>query len=538
MRFLLSLSLLFLTICVNGNNRLDSLLNVLDKTVENRQEYTVHKENLINNLKYQLSYATLDEQRFKLMENLFLLYSNYQTDSAFYYANERVQLANKSNKIEMIALAEMNMAEVFKTTGMFKESLELLDEIGEKGLAVYDKGYYTHLYHSLYLLMSEYSISKEDKKKYNSLVFNYKDSILQIAPKETVTYSLVSSTKHIMLGEYQDALNLMNKAYSLNLSRAMVCYTLSDIYKHLGNREKEKEFLAESAIEDLRSGVKEYISLQELASLLFEDGDIDRAYLYMKTSMEDAIFSNARLRALEISKMLPMINETYDIKTKQEQKRLFTLFGVTILLAVVLLVALILIYQQVKKLKSIRKYQKKMNLELKNINDELNSANSELRDANLIKEEYIGYLFKICSSYIDKLENFRITVNRKLKTGQVSELNKLTSSSSLVADELKEFYKNFDTVFLNIYPTFVEEFNTLLLENEKIEPKEGDLLTPELRIYALIRLGINDSVKIADFLHYSPQTIYNYRLKIRNKLAIPKDEFSDYLSKIGLIKHY
>lgn len=537
MRFLLSMFFLLSTMSLSANNRLDSLLKVLDRTVEDRFDYVETKEDMMNKLKHQLSFATVEEQRFKLTENLFYLYSNYQTDSAFHYAEEKLHLAHKINKPEMIATASMNMAEVFRTTGMYKESLELLDDIGAKGLSKYDEGYYRHLYHSLYMLMSEYSISKEDKKKYNSLVFNYKDSILQITSKEDISYYLVSSTKYIMEGEYNKALELMQKAYDLKLSSAMVCYTLSDIYKHLGDREKEKIYLAESAIADLKAGVKEYISLQELATLLFEEGDIDRAYLYMKTSMEDAIFCNARLRTLEISRMLPMINATYDIKTKQEQKRVFTLFAVTIVLALVLAVALILIYQQVNKLKAIRKYQKQMNNDLKKINEELNSANSELTDANLIKEEYIGYLFKICSSYIDKLEDFRLLVNRKLKTGQVNELNKLTSSSSLVADELKEFYRNFDTVFLNIYPTFVEELNSLLLENEKIEPKEGDLLTPELRIYALIRLGIHDSVKIADFLHYSPQTIYNYRLKIRNKLAVSREDFSVILSKIGMKKH-
>lgn len=385
--------------------------------------------------------------------------------------------------------------------------------------------------------MKDYSISAEDRSKYDAMIYSYKDSILQITPPTDISYYLVSSTKDIMQGDYDKALQTMNEAYELGELRAMVAYTLSDIYKHKGDKEQEKIYLAESAIADLQAGVKEYISLQELGTLLFAEGDVDRAYTYMKTSMEDAIFCNARLRTLEISRMLPLINQTYDIKIAQEKKRLVSVFIVTITLAVILFIALLYIYSQVQKLSSIRKYQKKMNLELKDVNEELNSINSELTDANLIKEEYIGYLFKICSSYIDKLENFRITVNRQIKTGQIKELDKMTSSSSLVADELKEFYKNFDTVFLNIYPNFVEDFNALLKDDEKIEPKEGDLLNPELRIYALVRLGISDSVKIADFLHYSPQTIYNYRLKIRNKIKIPKDEFFTVLSKIGLSKH-
>lgn len=518
-----------------ANSRLDSLLKVLDTTVERRSEYTEQKEQLIANLKHQLSYATADEQRFNLTGKLFYLYSNYRADSALYLAEKRMIMADKSSDLAMIAEAKMNMAEVFRTTGMYKESLDILDEIKAKGLDKFNRGYYLHLRHSLYILIAEYSISEEEKKKYNSLVFSYKDSILQITPKENIDFYLVGSTRNIMLGEYEKALSIMKEAYPLNLKNAMVCYTLAEIYRNLGDKEKEKIYLAESAIADLKSGVKEYISLQELAALLFKDGDIDRAYLYMMTSMQDAIFSNARMRTLEVARMLPLINETYNIKMAQERNRLFSVFVVTIILAVILLIALIYIYRQVKKLSSIRRYQKNMNTELKDVNNKLNLANSELTDANLIKEEYIGYLFNVCSSYIDKLENFRIEVNRKIKTGQIKELEKQTSSSSLVSDELKEFYKNFDIIFLNLYPTFVDDFNALLHENERIEPKDGDLLTPELRIFAIVRLGISDSVKIAEFLHYSPQTIYNYRLKIRNKLAIDKDDFPTELAKIGLL---
>lgn len=525
----------FLSVNANDNSRLDSLLHVLDRTVEYRSEYIEQKEQLISSLKHELEYTTVDEQRFNLTEKLFFIYGSYQLDSAYQLAKDRIQLADRIGKPELIAKAHMNMVAALRTIGMYKEAFEQLDYVHMHNLDKYDKSYYFHLYHSLYILMRDYSVSETDKTKYNTLIYNYKDSILSILPHDDIDYYLVTSTKNIMLGEYDKALKIIQEAYSLNLQKAMVSYTLADIYKALGNRQKEKIYLAESAIVDLQSGVREYISLQQLATLLFADGDTDRAYAYMKVSMEDAIFSNARLRALEVSRMLPIINEAYDIKTKREQVRLFWISTIAIVLALVLFITLIYLFRQVKALSSIRKYQKKMNTDLKVINDKLNIANVELVDSNLIKEEYIGYLFNICSSYIDKLENFRITVNRKIKTGQIDDLNKMTNSSSLVADELKEFYKNFDTIFLNLYPTFVDDFNSLLLDDSQIELKDGELLTPELRIFALVRLGIDDSVKIAKFLHYSPQTIYNYRLKIRNKLAISKEEFPLKLSQIGLL---
>lgn len=526
-----------IALLAHSSSRLVSLLYVLDRTIEQRDEYKAQKELSITNLKKQLSGAVVDKQRYSISRRLFNTYINYQTDSAYHLAHDRVQLAQKMGTVPEIAEAHMDLAAVLRTTGMYKEALEELEFLRINKLTDENKAYYYHLCHSLYMLMVDYSISEDQKKKYRALVFNYKDSILNTIQNDELTNYLVRSSKELMLGNFDQALQIANKGYmEYDSSSAMLTYTLSEIYHHLGDSEAEKEYLAMSAIADLQAGVKEYISLQRLGALLYDEGDIDRAYRYMKCAMEDAIFSNSRLRALEISQILPLINNTYDHKMKEERTRLVSLLILTAVLALVLLGAILYIYKQVKILSSIRKHQKKINTELKAVNEELNQVNSLLTDANLVKEEYIGYVFNICSSYIDKLEDYRVDVNRKLKTGQLKELEKMTSSSSLVADELKEFYRNFDTIFLNIYPTFIEEFNALMNEDGKIIPKEGDLLTTELRIFALVRLGINDSTKIADFLHYSPQTIYNYRLKIRNNSLVDKGDFSVELDKIGLSK--
>ena len=141
--------------------------------------------------------------------------------------------------------------------------------------------------------------------------------------------------------------------------------------------------------------------------------------------------------------------------------------------------------------------------------------------------------FSICSSYISKLEEYRKNVNRKLKTGQVEELKSWSASTSIVQSELKEFYHSFDAIFLHVYPDFVDDFNALLRPEERVVLKEGELLNTELRIYALVRLGINDSVKIAEFLHCSPQTVYNNRLRTRNKAVIPKENFAEVVRSLG-----
>lgn len=527
--------LLALNLSASTHN-LDSVLKVLDQVVENRYLYSAKKDQAITTLKQQLAHAGASEQRFQITGHLFNLYSNYQVDSAYHIAQERVKLALSIGREKELADSQMNLAEVYRTTGMYKEAIEVLQKLESEGWYKEDLSYYYHLNHSLYMLMADYALLDEEKRAYNHLVFNYKDSLLNVLDQSRLSYYLVKSSKQLMMGEYQQALKIMQEAYDrFGGDSPMLTYTLSEIYHSLGNREEEKYYLACSAVSDLKQGVKEYISLRKLAILLHAEGQVDRAYNYMKCAMEDAVFSNSRLRTLEVSKMLPLINEAYDVKVERERGRLLAMLTVIIILSGVLLGLIFLTVKQVRELSTIRVEQREMYAELEEVNQRLNELNALLSDANVVKEEYIGYLFNICSSYIGKLEDFRLLVHRNLKTGQVKQLSRMVGSSSLVADELKEFYRDFDSVFLKIYPNFVEEFNALLQEGEKIYPKEGDLLTPELRIYALVRLGINDSVKIAEFLHYSPQTIYNYRLKVRNKSWLPKEDFVQEVSKLGRV---
>ena len=256
----------------------------------------------------------------------------------------------------------------------------------------------------------------------------------------------------------------------------------------------------------------------------------------MKCAMEDAVFSNSRLRTLEVSEMLPLINKAYDTKMREQRSNLILVLTITLVLFVIVLISIYYIYKQMRQLSKARREQSLLNESLIQINEELKTVNLKLSESDHVKEEYISHLFNVCSSYISKLEDFRLLVKRNLQTGQAKQLSRMVDDNSLVADELREFYKQFDSIFLKIYPSFIKDFNELMTPEGIITPKEGDLLTPELRIFALVRLGINDSVKIAEFLHYSPQTIYNYRLKVRNKAKASKDEFLDEVIRIGQIK--
>ena len=303
----------------------------------------------------------------------------------------------------------------------------------------------------------------------------------------------------------------------------------------------QKIYYTISAICDIKNAIKENASLQALASVLYEAGDIENAYRCIKSSMEDAMFCNARLRTFEISKIFPIIDTAYQEKVvKQKEGLQFFLLLVSIL-SLFLIASLIYVYLQMKRVARIRKELYRTNIKLNELNSDLqenniqlNNLNIELSEANRIKETYIGHFLDLCSMYISKLEKYQNTLNKKAVEKKLDELYKMLKSHDMIDNELKELYDNFDNIFLHLYPSFVEDFNSLLLEEERFTLKSNELLNTELRIFALIRLGIVDSSKIASFLHYSANTIYNYRTRVRNKAAVPRDEFEFLVSKIGV----
>lgn len=528
---------LLLNVCGFASTEIDSLLKVLDATIKERPKYEQKRELRIDSLNIELKKIANPDERFNLYQKLLREYRNYNMDSALWIANERLEIAQKLKKTEYISTANMNIAEILGIMGMYKESLDIMDEVDSRKLDDKQRAYYFHLYHSIYTLMSENSFSQKEKTHYEALLSQYKDSLLLVNDPQSLGYALVWNGKLVEKGKYNEALALMRECfqkYGEDQSLVgTVAYGLSDVYRRIGDHEQEKKYLIISAIGDQRKAVKGYIALRKLAILLYQEGDLDRAYTYIKCAMEDAIFCKARFRTLEISQTLPIIAAAYDKKVKQEKENLIKYLFLISILSVVLVISLFYIYKQLKKLSAARKSINKMYEDVKRMNGDLNELNKKLSESNLVKEEYIGSVFNLCSTYIDKMEAYRIDINRKLKSGQIVEATKMTNSTSLVSDELKEFFRNFDAIFLNIYPNFVEEFNSLLLENEQIVPKAGDILTPELRVFALVRLGITDSSKIASFLHYSPQTVYNYRLKVHNKLVVSKDEFAVAIQQIG-----
>lgn len=532
-------------LCAKENKSTGALLREIDGIIKNRQSYGIEKENRITDLKRLLAGATSDEQRYGFCGRLFDEYRSYNLDSSYVYAQRKQELALRLNKQDYLDDATMNMVEFMGTTGMYKEALELLGEIDKKTLPDYLFSYYYHLYRTIYGLMSDYAVTDKKKEEYYQKTDLYRDSLLQINASDTLGHVLVMADKCTVHAQYDRAITLLMDYYQKpsldDHAKALITYTLSEAFRLKGDKQGQKHYLALSAIADLKSAVKEYVSLRKLASIVYEEGDIDRAYNYLKCSLEDATLCNARLRTLEISQVFPIIDRAYQLKTERQQRELKISLICISLLSIFLLAAIFFVYKQMKKVAAARREVLNTNTLLQELNEELHDSNLQLKDmnhtlseTNYIKEEYIGRYMDQCSTYLDKMDMYRRSLNKIAAAGKVEELYKAIKSSQFLEDELKEFYSNFDMTFLQLFPSFVEDFNALI--TEPMQPKPGELLNTELRIFALIRLGITDSTKIAQFLRYSVTTIYNYRTRVRNKALGERDEFESKVMKIGKVE--
>ncbi len=530
------------------SSRADSLLLKLDQAIKERPIYMEQKELKLAELKRQLHRQIPDEERFAILGTLLDEYRSFNTDSALHMAEEREQIAIRLGNREYIDNARMNKADVLGMTGMYKEVMDLMRNIHIDRLPVDIHPYYYHIYRTVYGLMADYAVTAYEKKLYTELTDKYRDSLLLVNKDNLLIHTLIQSDQYNVRNEYDKAIRLLTDYLALQKDYehdvAICAYTLSESYRLKGDKEKEKEYLIVSAMADMKTAVREYISLRKLAVLLYQEGDIERAYSYVKICMEDAAACNARLRKLEILEIFPIINDAYQQKTEKQQEQMKWALVSISLLSLFLLLAIFYVYKQMKKVAAARREVIDTNKRLKELNDELHLSNAQLKEANhsiaensYLKEEYIGRYMDQCSVYLEKMDNYRRSLGKIAATGNVEELYKNIKSSKFIEGELKEFYTNFDNTFLQLFPTFVEDFNALLADDEQISLKAGERMNTELRIFALIRLGITDSVKIAQFLRYSVTTIYNYRTKVRNKAAGDRDLLEQEVMTIGKSKN-
>lgn len=494
----------------------NSILKELDKAILNRHIFHKIKEEKIDSLRLLLQKSSIANKK-DLYQSLFDEYLPFSSDSAYSYAVRQQQIAKQSDNKIWITKADINIALSMNAMGMYREAIITIDKISEcPDQLKYD---YYSAYRTIYGAMSDYVTTDEHRNMYKEITAAYRDSML-LTSTDSATIKIILADKYIVDKQYDKAIEIISPIYIPNRFdrlNAIVSYSLSEAYGCKGDHDKEMDLLAESAIADLQTSVKEYISLWKLAIMLHQKGDTQRAYQYLKCSLEDATQSKSRLRTNTISTIYPIIEKSYLQMESAQKTKNRILFIVISALSIALAIAVAYVSRQMVKLSAIKN-------KLSQTNSQITNTNKQLAQINKIKEEYIGRYFGQCSYYISEIEKYQRKIN-KSKNDATTENEQNYS---------KNFYNDFDHAFLNIFPTFVDDFNNLLLPEHRILLKSNELMNTELRIFALIRLGIDNSEQIAKLLRYSTSTIYNYRTKMRNYAACQRNEFEQKVSQIGV----
>jgi len=523
----------------------DSLLVKLNQTIEQRPSYMQRKEEALETLRQSLSKLSAGnvEGCMNLYEALWQENRSYNTDSSLFYATALSQLAQQAGNEEQKQNALLHRATALMTIGMFKEAYEIIKPLREGGVLPGQRSQFFHLCRSLFGLMADYAVTAQEKAAYASLTDDFRDSLLTIYEAGSNMYRMIYADKLTAHGKYAEALRELLPFTPTGDGRfdAGYHYTIAEAYYHMGRIEEARHYYTLAAISDMQSDTREYIALRKLAVILFQSGDIDRAYHYLTLCMADAKACNARLRILEILDTFPVVNEAY-LEKKQQQQRVIT--GVLIAISLLVVSLIFAIFSVLKQKKALQQAQtdlayansqlNEVNRTLVEYNEEMKRQNQLITETSYLKEAYITQYMDQCSTYLEKMESFRKRLRQLLSAGKTKEIQQaLTSYNQEVETELAEFYDSFDTTFINLFPTFVEDFNALLREDEQVQLKPGQKLNTELRVFALIRLGITDSTKIAHFLRYSVTTIYNYRTRMRNRARGDRDELEKQVMEIG-----
>ena len=530
---------------LSAGSKTQQLRQKLDNLLEQRRALIDNKNKDINRLKKNLTTSENTLKRLQTYEQLFEEYYVFQFDSAMTYLNKGIKLAKETQNTYYYNSNTISKAELLSIGGLYSEAIHEIEQVDTTGL---DKAQHFEYYFSLFRIHTYWADFCNDKTYTPTHRLKAQEYLKKAMPFCDET----GKTYEYYLGEY--AVFVLNNPQAARAhyvkaikqlpqnSRfyAMSCFALSGSYGNEGNTEKQEEFLLLSSIADIENCTLENFALQNLAMYIFEHNkdELDLAQQYIQTALEDAHSYNNRLRIIEISSKLPVIVSSYQQTLNQRNKVQMTAIIAISLLLLFLLSAVFYIVKQTKRLSLQQQELQKNNNQLSELNTQQKELNTQLHDLNALlvdtnrKRERLAKLYiDLCAKYIARLKKQQTLVKRKIKANQITELLSQLSSERLSEEDAATFLSRFDKAFLDLYPDFTEELNSLLLPEGQIQNKSTDELTTEQRIMALIRLGVKESAEIADLLFYSPQTIYNYRSVLKGK-AINKETFEEEVMKL------
>ena len=508
----------------------------LDSLIAEQPRIIAEKEERLSHIKADLGKTADSNGRYAVLKRLYDEYSAYQYDSAYAYVTESLKLAQTMGNERLVNESRLNLAHILSTACLMDQAVLTLSQIDTARLTTDQLFQYYRIKTNLLIYEAEYMQGTQYADEYVNQLIDMRRLVAGIdMPHDDVNYQLTLAENLADSRQHSQAIDLLTRLMSQYKSGdrmySIIASTMSFHYSQMGDKDKQMQYLIKSAESDLEGCIRENTALRTIADRLFDEGDIDRAYRYMRVAVDDANFYGTRLRNIQSSRIVPKILNAYQTKQERNHRNMMWLLGIISLIALLLVVGVIAIYQLLKRYRRLNEQKKAINEQLRTVNaqlgdtvEQLHESNGLLQEREKLKEEYIARFLALSSKFIDRGEEQRKALYRLYRDRKTEELARELKSTHSGNENAQLFYENFDNAFLNIYPNFVEKVNKLLQEDGKIEVKQGKRLTTESRVLALIRIGITDNQSIANILRASLTTIYTYRSKLKAR-ALNKDDF-------------
>ena len=512
---IITITLLLLPGCGGSDNRDNQRLPVeelkrLDMTILRAGDYANAVRRSIDSLA-EVADKTPDPARASaIYADIAHQMSTLNSDTAEWYANKAVQLAEKSEVDSAITSAKIARLSALTSSGIFNLAEQGLREVETRKMSPNQRNYFWQVARQMYANLQMYTednfhISEEFRRRNMA----YDDSLMMMLPEDHYFGRFLRAERCLLNGDLKSAKSkldaLMPSLKEGEHLYSMAAYQMALYYKKTGDEARYAEYTAKAAESDIKSGVREGVALFNLANWLYDRGEVEDAFRYINFAMSEAMAGDARMRAVNIASMLPMIDKTYEQRNKGAHDRITTLFIFTVTALAVAVSFLVLLILQQRKSSKIRK---------------------RIGELSKARERQLANFLALCTTYYHKLNSLEMIVRRKIASGQTEELSKLLKSGRYSDDDDEDIFASFDRAFIEIYPDFIEQINALLRPEERFSTATDGQLPAELRIYALITMGITESPRIAQILNYSVNTVYTYRNKMRNK-AIDRETFED-----------
>ena len=541
-RWLLVVVMALVAVAAAGASRQDAF-HRLDSLISAQPQIVAAKEVRLAQLKSDLGKERTLAGRYEATKRLYEEYSAYQYDSAYAYVSDCLRLAQEMGDAMLMNESRLNLAHILSTACLMDKARQTLSQIDTTQLSPDELIQYHRTRTDLLIYQAEYMHGTQYVQEYvRQLMAERRAAIATHVPHDNVNYQLTLAESYADNNQAQRAIellsSLMKNYHSGERLYSIITSTMSFHYSQNGDKDKQLYYLIKSAESDLEGCIRENTSLRLIADRLFDEGDIDRAYRYMRVAVDDANFYGTRLRNIQSSRIVPKILTAYQTKQDRNRRNMMWLLGIISVIAAMLVVGVFAIYQLLKRYRRLNDQKKAINEQLSQVNvqlgdtvEQLHETNGLLREREKLKEEYIARFLTLSSRFIDRGEEQRKALYRLHRDRKTEELARELKSTHFGNENAQLFYENFDNAFLNIYPNFVDEVNKLLQEGGKIEVKQGKRLTTESRVLALIRIGITDNQSIANILRASLTTIYTYRSKLKAR-ALSKDDFESQVRMI------